>query len=126
MLGAYGFLHRIFETFARYRTAVDIVTTSEVSVSLSLDDTTSLNAVVSELNEIAAVTVEPGRAIVCVVGEGLRTTPGIAGRVFSTVGDINVSLISQGGSKINLTFVVEQDSVNEVVRRLHAEFFGEG
>jgi aspartate kinase len=126
MLGAYGFLHRIFETFARHRMAVDIVTTSEVSVSLSLDDTTSLNAVVSELNEIAAVTVERGRAIVCVVGEGLRTTPGIAGRVFSTVGDINVSLISQGGSKINLTFVVEQDSVNEVVRRLHAEFFGKG
>jgi len=62
--------------------AVDIVTTSEVSVSLSLDDTTSLNAVVSELNEIAAVTVERGRAIVCVVGEGLRTTAGIAGRVF--------------------------------------------
>jgi aspartate kinase len=126
MLGAYGFLHRIFETFARHRMAVDIVTTSEVSVSLSLDDTTSLNAVVSELNEIAAVTVERGRAIVCVVGEGLRTTPGIAGRVFSTVGDINVSLISQGGSKINLTFVVEQDHVNEVVRRLHTEFFGEG
>ena len=124
MLGAYGFLRRIFEIFDKYRTVVDVVTTSEVSVSLSLDDTTSLNGIVAELSEIGDVIVERGMAIVCVVGEGIRTTPGIAGRVFSTLGDINVSLISQGASRINLTFSVREERVKETVNRLHEEFFG--
>jgi aspartate kinase len=123
MLGAYGFLRAIFEVFERHRTAVDIVTTSEVSVSLSLEDPARLDAIKEDLSHIAAVHVEPGRAIVCIVGEGLRSTPGIAGRVFSTIKDINVLLISQGASNINLTFVVEQQHAAETVRRLHAAFF---
>jgi len=69
------------------------------------------------------VRVEPERAIVCIVGEGLRSTPGIAGRVFSTIKDINVLLISQGASNINLTFVVEEQHAAEAVRRLHTAFF---
>jgi aspartate kinase len=123
MLGAYGFLRAIFEVFERHRTAVDIVTTSEVSVSLSLEETGALDEIVEELQQIGAVKVEPDRAIVCIVGEGLRSTPGIAGRVFSTIKDINVLLISQGASSINLTFVVEERHVAETVRRLHAAFF---
>jgi aspartate kinase len=123
MLGAYGFLRAIFEIFERHRTAVDIVTTSEVSVSLSLEDPARLDAITEDLKHIAAVHVEPGRAIVCIVGEGLRSTPGIAGRVFSTIKDINVLLISQGASSVNLTFVVEEQHVAETVRRLHAAFF---
>jgi len=123
MLGAYGFLRAIFEVFERHRTEVDIVCTSEVSVSLSLEDTSALGAIVEDLKRIGAVKVEPARAIICIVGEGLRNTPGIAGRVFSTIKDINVLLISQGASNINLTFVIEERHVNEVVRRLHAAFF---
>jgi aspartate kinase len=123
MLGAYGFLRAIFEVFERHRAEVDIVCTSEVSVSLSLEDTTALDAIVEDLKQIGAVKVESGRAIVCIVGEGLRSTPGIAGRVFSTIKDINVLLISQGASNINLTFVIEERHVEEVVRRLHAAFF---
>jgi aspartate kinase len=69
------------------------------------------------------VRVEPERATVCIVGEGLRSTPGIAARVFSTIKDINVLLISQGASSINLTFVVEERHAAEAVRRLHAAFF---
>jgi aspartate kinase len=69
------------------------------------------------------VAVESGRAIVCVVGEGLRTTPGIAARVFATISDINVSLISQGASRVNLTFVVDEDRVQETVLRLHDALF---
>jgi aspartate kinase len=72
------------------------------------------------------VRVEPRRAIICIVGEGLRWTPGVAGRVFSTISDINVLLISQGASNINLTFVVEEERAVEAVRRLHAAFFEEG
>ena len=123
MLGAYGFLRALFEIFAEHKTAVDVVTTSEVSVSLSLDDTSALSAIVKQLERLGSVTVEEKRAIICVVGEGLRSTPGIAARIFSTISDINVSLISQGASRINLTFAVEEDRVRETVARLHKEFF---
>jgi aspartate kinase len=123
MLGAYGFLRKLFEVFDQHRTAVDVVTTSEVSVSLSLDDTTNLPAIVDDLKKLGSVSVEEGRAILCVVGEGLRSTPGIAARVFSTINDINVSLISQGASRINLTFAIEEARVREAVKRLHDEFF---
>jgi aspartate kinase len=123
MLGAYGFLRAIFEVFERHRAEVDLVTTSEVSVSLSLEETSAIEAITEDLKHIAAVRVESGRAIVCIVGEGLRSTPGIAGRVFSTIKDINVLLISQGASNINLTFVVEERHAEEAVRRLHAAFF---
>src|SRR5439155_630232 len=123
MLGAYGFLRALFEVFDRHRTEVDVVTTSEVSVSLTLEHARALPAIVSELKSLGDVSVEPDRAIVCVVGEGLRTTPGVAARIFSTIQDINVSLISQGASRVNLTFVIEEDRVREAVQQLHAAFF---
>jgi aspartate kinase len=125
MLGAYGFLRALFEIFEQHRTAVDVVTTSEVSVSLSLDDTSALEAIARELEKLGTVSVEGGRAILCIVGEGLRSTPGIAARIFGTINDINVSLISQGASRINLTFAIEEARVREAVNRLHKEFFEE-
>jgi aspartate kinase len=124
MLGAYGFLEAIFEVFARYRTAIDVVTTSEVSVSLSVEDSHSLPEIVEELNRFATVRVENGYAVVCVVGEGLRATAGLPARVFGTLGDVDVAIISQGASNINLTFVVPEDSAVPAVQRLHGEFFG--
>jgi aspartate kinase len=123
MLGAYGFLRALFEVFERHRTVVDVVTTSEVSVSLSLDDDSALPAIVEELERLGTVRVEKEQAIICVVGEGLRGTPGIAARVFSTISDINVTLISQGASSINFTFAIEATRVEEAVRRLHDAFF---
>jgi aspartate kinase len=123
MLGAYGFLRALFEVFERHKTVVDVVATSEVSVSLSLDDASALPAIVTQLEQLGTVRVEKGCAIVCVVGEGLRGTPGIAARVFSAISDINVTLISQGASSINFTFAIEEEHVEEAVRRLHREFF---
>ncbi len=123
MLGAYGFLRALFEVFDRHRTVVDVVTTSEVSVSLSLDEAGALPSIVEELEQLGTVKVEKRQAIICVVGEGLRGTPGVAARAFSTITDINVSLISQGASSINFTFVVDEKRVQEVVTRLHEEFF---
>jgi aspartate kinase len=123
MLGAYGFLRALFEVFERHRTVVDVVTTSEVSVSLSLDEASALPAIVEELQQLGTVGIEKGKAIICVVGEGLRGTPGIVGRVFTTISDINVSLISQGASSINFTFVIGEERVKEAVIRLHEEFF---
>jgi len=123
MLGSYGFLRAIFEIFDRHRTVVDVVTTSEVSVSLSLDDARALPSIIRELEQLGTVEIAEKRAIVCVVGESLRATPGVAARVFGTIGDINVSLVSLGASSINLTFAVDEDRVTEVVRRLHEALF---
>jgi aspartate kinase len=123
MLGAYGFLRALFEVFDRHRTIVDLVTTSEVSVSLSFEDTSALAAICEDLRDIGAVKVEHNRALICVVGEGLRNTSGVAARIFTAVRDINVMLISQGASSINLTFVVDEASVERAVRQLHQAFF---
>lgn len=125
MLGAYGFLKAIFEVFERHRTVVDIVTTSEVSVSVSIEDRRNLTAILRDLGSLGAVQVEEGRAIICVVGERLRYTPGIAAQVFNTIRDINVSLISQGASSVNLTFVIDEKYVEETLVRLHRIFFEE-
>lgn len=123
MLGAYGFLRALFEIFDRHRTAVDVVTTSEVSVSLSIDDTSALPVLKPDLEQWGTVEVEDRRTIISVVGEGLRNTPGIASRVFSVISDINVSMISVGASSVNLTFMVDEAHAGEAIRRLHRACF---
>ena len=123
MLGAHGFLRALFEIFDRHRTVVDVITTSEVSVSLSLDDVSELPNILREVRQLGAVEVEADRTLICIVGEGLRGTPGIAARAFNTISDINISLISQGASSVNLTFVIDEARGTEAVRRLHEAFF---
>lgn len=123
MLGAYGFLKSLFDVFDHHRTGVDVVSTSEVSVSLSIDDTRRLPAILADIESLGSVQVSHGNAIVCVVGEGIGDLPGVAAKVFGTIADINVVLISQGASSINLTFVVSETEANEAVRRLHGTFF---
>ncbi len=123
MLGAYGFMSALFQIFERYRTVIDVISTSEVAVSLTLDDTTSLEAIIKELKRLGDVEIEPHQAVVCVVGEGLRGTSGVAALIFSTIADINISLISQGASSVNITFVVKEERVKEVIKRLHETFF---
>jgi aspartate kinase len=113
----------MFEIFERHQTSVDVVTTSEVSVSVTLDSADNLDAVQRELSRIGEVNIEREKAIVCVVGDNLKFTPGIVGRLFGAIGDANVNMISQGASEINLTFVIEEDAVPEAVRRLHSVFF---
>ncbi len=123
MLGAYGFMSAIFQIFERHRTVIDVVTTSEVSVSLTLDNTDALEAVVKDLQRIGTVEIEPNQAVVCVVGSGLRDTSGVAGKIFTAIADYNISLISHGASSVNMTFVVEENVIGEVIKRLHDEFF---
>lgn len=125
MLLAYGFLRTIFEVFDRHQTSVDVVTTSEVSVSITLDNTDRLEAIKRDLSGIGDVTIEREKAIVCVVGDNLKFTPGVAARLFQAIESTNVNMISQGASEINLTFVIDESDVDRVVRRLHDEFFSE-
>jgi aspartate kinase len=125
MLMAYGFLHRIFEVFNRYRTPVDVVTTSEVSVSLTIDSLDHLDDIRSDLARIADITIEKDQATISLVGENVRETSGIAGRTFGAIKDINVRMISQGASSLNLTLVVAASDLPCAVERLHEEFFTE-
>jgi aspartate kinase len=125
MLLAYGFLRAIFDVFDRYQTSVDVVTTSEVSVSMTLDGTESLEAIKRDLSGIGEVSVEREKAIICVVGDNLKFKPGVAARLFRAIGDANVNMVSQGASEINLTVVIDESEVSAVVRRLHHEFFAD-
>lgn len=123
MLGSYGFMSALFQVFERHRTVIDVISTSEVSLALTIDNTHSLENVVRDLERLGTVEVETGNAVVCVVGEGLRNTSGLAAKLFSTISDINISLISHGASSVNVTFVVKEESLSEVVKRLHKAFF---
>lgn len=125
MLMAYGFLRAIFEVFERYQTPVDMVSTSEVSVSLTVDNPRHLPEIVEELRRIANVSYEGGKAIVCLVGDNIKFTPGVAGKVFKAVEKVNVRMISQGASELNISFVVDENRLKEVVSRLHRTFFRE-
>jgi aspartate kinase len=126
MLMAHGFLSRLFSTFADHGKSVDVVTTSEVSVSLTVDSEEGLDVILRDLREIGEVAVHGRKAIVCVVGEGMRHTSGLAGRIFTTIGKagVNVEMVSEGASEINLTLVVDERDVEKSVRCLHDEFFG--
>ncbi len=123
MLGSYGFMSALFQVFDRYRTVIDVISTSEVSVALTLDNTDSLEQIVTELERLGDVEVEKGYAVICVVGEGLRASTGLASKIFSTIEDTNIALVSHGASSVNLTFVVKEDVVVNVIRKLHGEFF---
>jgi aspartate kinase len=123
MLMAYGFLKKIFEIFDHFKVPVDVVSTSEVSVSLTLDETSTLWDVVTELKKIGEVKVEGGKAIVCCVGDNLRSIPGVPHLVFSAVQDVTIHMISQGASAINVSFVIDEDQLPRVVRGLHDVFF---
>ncbi len=123
MLMAHGFLHRIFEIFDRHETAVDMLATSEVSVSLTIDNAQHLDEICAELRPFAEVSSEAKQAIVCLVGDNIRKTPGVAARAFGALEDINVRMISQGASRLNLSFVVAGTDAPRAVRLLHQEFF---
>jgi aspartate kinase len=123
MLMAHGFLRRLFEVFERHKTPVDVVTTSEVSVSVTVDDRRRLPAIVEALSEFAEVSLEHDMAIVCAVGEGLNTEPRLVARVFDAVGDVPVKLLSQAATRRNITFVIRETDVPLVLGRLHDAFF---
>jgi aspartate kinase len=125
MLMAHGFLRRIFEVFEQFHTSVDLVSTSEVSVSVTVDNRDHLNQIVEALGAFSNVTVEENKAIICVVGEQLKYTPGIVGKVFKAIEDVNVFMISQGASEINVSFVIDEEKLPHVVQTLHEQFFSQ-
>ncbi len=122
MLMAYGFLESIFSVFSKHKTPVDLVSTSEVAVSLTIDNTSRLPEISEELEKFADVAVYEKKAILCVVGDQMHATAGIAGRIFQALGDINAMMISQGASENNMSMVIDEAMVTLAVQRLHKSF----
>ena len=125
MLMTHGYLKAVFDVFNSFECAIDMVSTSEVSISLTVESNDRLPAICAELGKIADVKFEGNKALICMVGEDIRGQSGIAGRVFSAIRHINVRMISQGASEINMSFMIEESDVDEAVRSLHAEFFAD-
>jgi aspartate kinase len=123
MLMATGFLVKVFEVFERHGTAVDLIATSEVSVSLTIDSAEHLPPIKAELAQLGEVRILREMAIVSLVGRGFYRHPGLAGRVFHSMKDVNVAMISFGASDVNISFVVEASDAERAVLTLHKEFF---
>ncbi|HSQ75657.1 MAG TPA: aspartate kinase, partial [Bacteroidota bacterium] len=123
MFLAHGFLENVFDVFHKYRTVVHTVATSDVSVSVTVNDIAHLQEIMQELQHFATVEVNREKAIVCVVGDHLRNSPGVAARVLQAIAHVNLNMISSGASEINLSFVIDEHDVESAVQSLHAEFF---
>jgi aspartate kinase len=123
MLMTHGYMKEIFTIFDKYQCPVDMVSTSEVSVSLTVDSNDKLPLIAAELSQLADVKYEGKKALVCMVGDDIRGRSGMAAQVFSAIRHINVRMISQGASEINMSFMIDEDDADEAVRSLHAAFF---
>jgi aspartate kinase len=125
MLFQHGYMAKIFDILRRHKVVVDMISTSEVSVSLTINPLQDIKQVINELKEFSEIEVERGMSIICVVGDDIKYTPGISGLVFKTMGqeDINVVMISQGASKSNLAFVIKDEDAGRAVNALHRSFF---
>jgi len=125
MLMAYGFLRRIFEVFEHHKTPVDMITTSEVAVSLTIDDTTRLGAILEDLEKIGTITVDHGLTILCVVGSFRKEEPGIAVQVLEPLRHIPIRMIASGGSESNISVLLESTYKKEALSALNKGLFGQ-
>jgi aspartate kinase len=123
MLMTHGYMKEIFTVFDNHKCPVDMVSTSEVSVSLTVDSNEKLPAIAADLGQLADVKYEGRKALICLVGDDIRGRSGMAAQVFSAIRHINIRMISQGASEINMSFMIDEDDADEAVRSLHAAFF---
>ena len=123
MLLQHGFMRTLFEVFDRHRTSVDVVATSEVSVSVTIDDASQLDSLVVDLSQLGDVSVERNRGIVAIVGAGLSESSEAMSRALASMRSLRIHMLSLSASGINLTMLVDGDQVTEAMRRLHEEFF---
>ncbi len=122
MLLAYGFLRKVFEVFERFKTPIDMITTSEVAVSVTIDDTTHLSEITEELKYYGAVEVDSDQTIICVVGENLIEQKGIINKVFEALKQFNLRMISYGGSRHSISILVSADDKKNALNSLNGIF----
>lgn len=123
MLMAYGFMSKVFSIFEGYKKAVDLVSTSEVSISITVDDDKHLTGICRDLEKIGEVEITADQALISLVGQSFLGKEGIAAQAFSALGNIPIRMISQGNSEHNLSLVVSNEDVNRAVNHLHKTFF---
>jgi len=123
MLMAHGFLRRIFEVFEQHKTSVDVVTTSEVSVSVTIDDTRHLDDVIRTLAGVAEVTRQDGMAIICAVGDGLQNDPTFVSHLLEAIGGVPIHMVSQAAARRNITLVIHETDLPVTLARVHQKFF---
>lgn len=122
MLLAYGFLRRVFEVFERNRTPIDMITTSEVAVALTIDDTSHLEAIKRELSELGHIEIEQSNSIVCVVGHMAYTQCGLASTIFRSIENVPVKMISYGASHRSLSLLIDSTHKKQVLQLLNSLF----
>lgn len=123
MLLAYGFLRKVFEIFESYKTPIDMITTSEVAVSVTIDDTTNLDKILADLNEFGTVEVDPEQSIVCIVGDFTSPKTGIANEVFAALKLIPIRMISYGGSNHNISILINSSDTKAALQALNNHLF---
>lgn len=120
---AYGFLRAVFEVFERHKTPIDMVTTSEVAVSLTIDNPENLNEILSELKSFGRIETDSRQAIICVVGNMIAEEKGTAERIFSCLKDVPLRMISYGGSTHNISILVDEAEINKALNALNESLF---
>ena len=125
MLNAYGFLTRVFEVFENHRTPVDMITTSEVAVSLTIDDTTFLEPIIRDLSQFAEVEASEGHTIICIVGNALYDQRGHVSDIFQLLSDVPIRMVSMGGSRHNISLLVPTHASQEALVKLNDLFVSE-
>lgn len=123
MLLAYGFLRRVFEVFEKYKTPIDMITTSEVAVSLTIDSSTSLSAILRELEYFGIVEVDKEQSIICVVGDLVAENKGVVAKIFTALENIPIRMISYGGSQHNISILVSTKDKERTLKTLHKGLF---
>lgn len=124
MLLAYGFLRKVFEIFERYKTPIDMITTSEVAVSVTIDDDTNLDRIEKELASLGKVEIDRDQTIVCVVGNFVAERRGIVNKIFESLTDIPIRMISYGGSRHNISLLTDEANKETALKKLNEHLFG--
>ena len=124
MLLAYGFMRKIFEVFEKYRTPIDMITTSEVAVSLTIDNTTHIKAILKELEALGTVETEDNQAIIAIVGNEIAETPDVLSRLFQALAPVPVRMVTYGGSRHNISLLIPASFKAQTLRLLNTGLFG--
>ena len=123
MVMAYGFLKRVFEVFEKYRTPIDMITTSEIAVSLTIDNPEHLREIKQEISQYATVEIDTEQTIICIVGDLIAERKGVGSAIFEALDDIPIRMISYGGSRNNISLLVPQDYKKDSLIKLHKALF---
>ena len=124
MVLAYGFLRKIFEVFERYKTPIDMITTSEIAVSVTIDQSTYLSEILEEISPYGSVEVDKNQSIVCIVGDFVAERKGVGADIFKALESIPIRMISYGGSKNNISLLIDTDYKKYALTSLNKQLFG--